>query len=65
MGAEAETVTSIAALEEAFLRAKAGQAHLCDLMQVDAFEGWTTEGHAWWEVGTPEVSTRPDVTAVS
>lgn len=22
-------------------------------MKVDAFEGWTTEGHTWWEVGTP------------
>ena len=26
------------------------------VMKVDAYEGWTTEGHTWWEVGTPEVS---------
>jgi 3D-(3,5/4)-trihydroxycyclohexane-1,2-dione acylhydrolase (decyclizing) len=25
-------------------------------MKVDAYEGWTTHGHTWWEVGTPEVS---------
>ena len=26
--------------------------------KVDAYEGWTSEGHTWWEVGTPEVSGR-------
>jgi 3D-(3,5/4)-trihydroxycyclohexane-1,2-dione acylhydrolase (decyclizing) len=26
------------------------------VMQVDPYEGWTTQGHAWWEIGTPEVS---------
>ena len=26
------------------------------VMKVDPYEGWTTGGHAWWEVGTPEVS---------
>ena len=26
-------------------------------MDVDPYEGWTTEGHAWWEVGTPHVTT--------
>ena len=25
-------------------------------MNVDPYEGWTDQGHAWWEVGTPEVS---------
>jgi len=25
-------------------------------MQVDAFDGWTNEGHTWWEVGTPHIS---------
>ncbi len=25
-------------------------------MNVDAYEGWTEGGHAWWEIGTPEVS---------
>ena len=31
-------------------------------MTVDAYEGWTTEGHTWWEVGTPAISENPDVT---
>ena len=26
------------------------------VMQVDPHEGWTTQGHAWWEIGTAEVS---------
>ena len=26
-------------------------------------EGWTTEGHTWWEVGTPEVSEHEKVRA--
>jgi 3D-(3,5/4)-trihydroxycyclohexane-1,2-dione acylhydrolase (decyclizing) len=25
-------------------------------MDVDPYEGWTTEGHAWWEVGTPHIT---------
>ena len=28
-----------------------------------AYEGWTTQGHAWWEIGTPEVSSLASVTA--
>jgi 3D-(3,5/4)-trihydroxycyclohexane-1,2-dione acylhydrolase (decyclizing) len=61
MGAEAETVTSITALKEAFLRAKAATRTYVISLQVDAFDGWTTEGHTWWEVGTPAVSNRPEV----
>jgi 3D-(3,5/4)-trihydroxycyclohexane-1,2-dione acylhydrolase (decyclizing) len=30
-------------------------------MKVDAYEGWTTQGHAWWEVGTPHTTTNPKV----
>ena len=30
-------------------------------MDVDPYDGWTTEGHAWWEVGTPSVSKRRSV----
>lgn len=56
MGADAETVTSIAALKEAFERAKAAEKTYVISLKVDAYEGWTDEGHAWWEVGTPEVS---------
>ncbi|PVA05539.1 3D-(3,5/4)-trihydroxycyclohexane-1,2-dione acylhydrolase (decyclizing) [Thalassorhabdomicrobium marinisediminis] len=56
MGANAETVANPAELAEAFKRAKAADKTSVIVMQVDAYEGWTTEGHAWWEVGTPEVS---------
>lgn len=56
MGANAETVQSIDALKEAFARAKASDRTYVISLQVDPFEGWTTEGHTWWEVGTPEVS---------
>ena len=56
MGAEAETVSNPAALAEAFQRAKAADRTYVISMQVDAFEGWTAEGHTWWEIGTPHVS---------
>lgn len=56
MGAEAETVHSIDEFKQAFKRAKSAKRTYVISMQVDAFEGWTGEGHAWWEVGTPEVS---------
>ena len=61
MGAEAETVQSIAEFREAFKRAKAAKRTYIIAMKVDAFEGWTGEGHAWWEVGTPEISNDADV----
>jgi hypothetical protein len=32
-------------------------------MQVDPYDGWTTEGHTWWEVGTPQVSDNPKLRA--
>jgi 3D-(3,5/4)-trihydroxycyclohexane-1,2-dione acylhydrolase (decyclizing) len=31
------------------------------VMTVDPYEGWTTGGHTWWEIGTPETSTRKSV----
>jgi 3D-(3,5/4)-trihydroxycyclohexane-1,2-dione acylhydrolase (decyclizing) len=31
-------------------------------MKVDAYDGWTTQGHAWWEVGTPHISNSATVT---
>jgi len=30
-------------------------------MKVDPYEGWTTQGHAWWEVGTAQVSDNANV----
>ncbi len=61
MGAEAETVHTIAEFREAFKRAKKAERTYIISMKVDAFEGWTGEGHAWWEVGTPEVSNNENV----
>ncbi len=56
MGAVAETVASPAELGEAFKRAKADHRTHVIVMKVDAYDGWTESGHAWWEVGTPQVS---------
>ncbi|MEP5152953.1 3D-(3,5/4)-trihydroxycyclohexane-1,2-dione acylhydrolase (decyclizing) [Planktotalea sp.] len=63
MGATAETVANPNELAEAFKRAKASDKTYVICMQVDPYEGWTTEGHAWWEVGTPEVTTSDKVRA--
>lgn len=62
MGAIAETVATPAELAQAFLRAKASTQTTVIVMQVDPYEGWTAQGHAWWEVGTPQVSSSPRVT---
>ncbi len=56
MGAIAETVANPAELGEAFKAAKASDKTTVIAMQVDPYVGWTTEGHTWWEVGTPQVS---------
>lgn len=53
MGALAETVSNPAELGEAFKRAQDADRTTVIVMKVDPYEGWTTEGHAWWEVGTP------------
>ena len=55
-GAIAETVSNPAELGEAFKRAKASDRSHVIVMKVDPYEGWTTEGHAWWEVGTPHIT---------
>jgi len=56
MGATSEKVANPAELGEAFKRAKASDKTYVIVMDVDPYEGWTTEGHAWWEVGTPHVT---------
>jgi 3D-(3,5/4)-trihydroxycyclohexane-1,2-dione acylhydrolase (decyclizing) len=56
MGATTETVTNPAELGEAFKRAKASDNTYVICMKVDAYEGWTKEGHTWWEVGTPHIT---------
>ena len=56
MGAIAETVSNPHELADAFHRAKASDRTYVIVMKVDPYEGWTAEGHAWWEVGTPQVA---------
>ncbi|MDX8352487.1 3D-(3,5/4)-trihydroxycyclohexane-1,2-dione acylhydrolase (decyclizing) [Cognatiyoonia sp. IB215182] len=63
MGATAETVANPAELGDAFKRAKASDKTYVIVMQVDPYEGWTDQGHTWWEVGTPHVSENAKVTA--
>ena len=63
MGANTETVTNPSELGAAFKRAKASDKTSVIVMNVDAYDGWTTEGHTWWEVGTPEVSEHAKVRA--
>lgn len=59
LGAEAETVTSIADLEAAFGRAQDAERTYVISIEVDKTV-WT-DGASWWEVGVPEVSDRPTV----
>ena len=61
MGADAETVEHAADLGDAFKRAKASENTYVIVMKVDPYEGWTTEGHTWWEVGTPHITTKDSV----
>jgi 3D-(3,5/4)-trihydroxycyclohexane-1,2-dione acylhydrolase (decyclizing) len=61
MGAAAEDVYSIDELKQAFKRAQASQKTYVICLKVDAHEGWTNEGHTWWEIGTPSISNRPEV----
>ena len=61
MGAAAEEVHTIDELKQAFGRAQQSKKTYVISLKVDAFGGWTKEGHTWWEIGTPTVSKRPDV----
>jgi len=61
MGAIAETVSNPVELAEAFKRAQAADKTTVIVMKVDPYEGWTTEGHAWWEVGTPHITDSDNV----
>jgi 3D-(3,5/4)-trihydroxycyclohexane-1,2-dione acylhydrolase (decyclizing) len=65
MGALVERVENPAELGEAFKRAKAANSTSVIVMNVDAYEGWTTQGHTWWEVGTPFTSDKPKVSAAN
>lgn len=61
MGANSLTVSNPDELGEAFVAAKASSQTTVIVMQVDPYEGWTNEGHTWWEVGTPHTSTNKKV----
>ncbi len=61
MGAAAEEVHSIDELKQAFGRAQQSKKTYVISLKVDAYEGWTKEGHTWWEIGTPSVSKRAEV----
>lgn len=62
MGAVAVGVDNPAELAEAFQAAKAREETSVIVMKVDAYEGWTAQGHTWWEVGTPHQSDSAKVT---
>jgi 3D-(3,5/4)-trihydroxycyclohexane-1,2-dione acylhydrolase (decyclizing) len=64
MGAVAESVTDLAGFEAAFRRAKAAERTYLIAIDVDPY-AWTEEGHAWWEVSTPEASSRAEVLAAA
>ncbi|MBL1378102.1 3D-(3,5/4)-trihydroxycyclohexane-1,2-dione acylhydrolase (decyclizing) [Zobellella iuensis] len=62
MGALAEKASSIAELEQAFIRAKAADRTYVIQIDTDPFD-WSP-GDAWWDVGVPEVSQREQVRQV-
>ena len=59
MGCGSEKVSTIDELEQAMQRARASDRTYVVVIDVDPHE-WT-EGGAFWEVGVPEVSDRPEV----
>jgi 3D-(3,5/4)-trihydroxycyclohexane-1,2-dione acylhydrolase (decyclizing) len=61
LGCEAESVTTIAELEEAFARARSARRTSVIVVPVEP-QAWS-EGGAFWEVGVPEVSEREAVRA--
>jgi 3D-(3,5/4)-trihydroxycyclohexane-1,2-dione acylhydrolase (decyclizing) len=60
LGAQAENVDGIAALEQALARARAADRTYLICIRTDAARS-TGEGGWWWEVGVPEVSERGQV----
>src|SRR5262249_37036099 len=61
MGAESETVTSIADLEAALKRARAADRTYVIALRTHAYE-WM-EGGSWWDVGMPAVANRQEINA--
>ncbi|HEY9026121.1 MAG TPA: 3D-(3,5/4)-trihydroxycyclohexane-1,2-dione acylhydrolase (decyclizing) [Burkholderiaceae bacterium] len=64
LGADATHVRDVAALREALVRARTKPR--TQVIVIDTTHARTTEdGGCWWEVGIPEVSTRPEVDAAA
>ena len=61
MGADSETVTSIADLEAALKRARAADRTYVIALQTHPYE-WM-EGGSWWDVGMPAVANRREIDA--
>lgn len=61
MGATSEHVANLTELEEALGRARAAKSSYVVVIDTDPFK--SSEGGAWWDVGVPEVSERPEVLA--
>jgi 3D-(3,5/4)-trihydroxycyclohexane-1,2-dione acylhydrolase (decyclizing) len=61
LGCAAESATTVAELQEAFVRARS--ADRTTVIAVRTAPAAWTEGGAFWEVGVPEVSTREAVAA--
>jgi len=59
LGCTAETVATIDELEQALARARQARATVVIVLRTDPY-AWS-EGGAFWEVGVPEVSKRPEV----
>jgi 3D-(3,5/4)-trihydroxycyclohexane-1,2-dione acylhydrolase (decyclizing) len=62
MGCLAEEATTLDDFASAFTRARAADRTSVIVMRVDPHDGWTEQGHTWWEVGLAEVSPRPEIT---
>jgi 3D-(3,5/4)-trihydroxycyclohexane-1,2-dione acylhydrolase (decyclizing) len=61
LGCAAETVSNLSELEQALGRARRGERTTVIVIRTDP-SAWS-EGGAFWEVGVPEVSSRPEVVA--
>ncbi|MCQ4162380.1 thiamine pyrophosphate-dependent enzyme, partial [Roseomonas sp. GC11] len=62
LGAIAEHVADPAGLEAALRRARAAERTSVIVIDTDPGPGMAAGGH-WWDVGVPEISTRPEVRA--
>jgi 3D-(3,5/4)-trihydroxycyclohexane-1,2-dione acylhydrolase (decyclizing) len=60
MGAKAVKAGSIAELEDHLAKAKEHDGVYAIVLDTDPYPA-TPHGGSWWEVGVPEVSTRPQV----